>query len=601
MAKPAKRLMQQFNAIGLSSGYGIGPLRFLSTVDRLLSAKIKDPKNPEKTVDDVFTKVEEDLEQAMTEAEEGSDEYEFYDLQIMVLGSLKKKLLTKTLLKNIDEDGPNKSYYDILKSYYHHTTTNRQLDNVRPTILRLMSAMAHIPFDDLSDIKQGDVVFATALTLKQASDLMGKKVGGIITCNDPADGHLRAIALQHGIPCITGISSDDFIREKNDGHNAIIDTAAAKLIIDPDFTTIRRYRTLMKAEEKRRKELESHALEPCETKDGHYISILANVNDLDFDKTRSFPVDGIGLVRLEMIFARHAAPIGTHDQTLMFSEAFTKLGPDRPVTVRVLDVNTSDKHPDEILHGAQRDNVKGAGELEGLAFLLKNRPLLANQYRSLIETSGEHPVKILLPAVESLKQFNDAKKLFGYIFADMQQDGTAPIGVRRPQLGAMIELANLAGNKTALRKVIRGSDFISVGTNDLTHEMANTDRFAQPTLKHQDIEYNPRFIRTLREISKMCLEDDKEMSMCGNLASNVEFLPLVLALRMKPVVLTEQIYDVRERIAMLDLAECDGLLDRVCKLSAANQIRDEVHRFNADVLKRHADKTADKKIASRPA
>jgi phosphotransferase system enzyme I (PtsI) len=583
MSRP-KPIMQEFDdATTLSTGYAIGSLKFLSTADKLMEATIADAGDIEAKIESAFVKIAADLEEDINESETGSDQLKFLEIQQTILASFKNKLLERKLARNTENLPADHSFYDHLKAAYKEQLSNQIFDNLRPITLRVMSELSDIPFDDLNAVKPGDIVFATALTLKQAGDLFAKKVGGIITCDDPADGHLRAMALQHGIPCITGLERNKFVVSENDEHEAIIDAQNGRLIINPDSKTIKYYRENIQELKERRKAQEETILEPCETSDGTLISLLANVNDLDFNAVKSFPVDGIGLVRLEMIFAHHANPIGSQDQTRMFNDAFRALGPDRPVTVRLLDVNNHDKHPDQILHGNQRDNANAKGEAEGMEFLLANETLLLGQMRALVETSAEHEVKILAPAIRNLDQITRVKRLLKDVHSDVIEDSDAPLVPKVPQLGVMIETAEIVDSPATLRKAIQKSDFVSVGTNDLSHEMACTNRYGDQSLKSQAIEFNPRFIKTLRDISEICQSEGKECCMCGNLASDLNFLPLVIALEMKPVVLTEQIYDVKERIKFLDIKECKALLARVVEMHTKGEIENEIAAFNARI------------------
>jgi len=571
-------LTQHFNeAVILSKGYAIGPLRFLSTIDRILAAEVQDHSESKTDISEAIKIIRQDLERILNENNLTDIERDSFSIQLKILASIENKLINKKLAKNLNSEN---GFYDHLKAYYEELTNNPMADNIRPVPLRLMAILSHIPFDDLSQINEGDIVYATALTLKQASDLFNKKIAGLITSDDPADGHLKAIALQHGIPCITGLARKQFIREENDEHTAIIDGVKGSLIIDPNEQTLREYHDLIDASRARRKEQEKHATDPCETRDGHYVSILANVNDLNFRVIKSYPVDGVGLVRLEIIFAEHAKPIGSSEQRKMIEDACHELGQDRPVVLRLLDVNKTDKHPDQILHGSQRDRAVEKGEAEGLEFLLKNEGLLLNQMRSLILAGSQHPIKILVPAARNLMQISKVRSLFKGVYQDILSDEDSPIGIQKPPLGFMIETADITKNPTTIKKAIKQSDFISVGTNDLSHEIANKDRYDDKTKKDTHIEYNPRFIKALNEISQACLKEQKEMSICGNLASDIEFLPLVLALRMKPVVLTQQIYDVRERISQLTLSDCDSLLNRVLGMTSRQEIKEEVKKFN---------------------
>jgi phosphoenolpyruvate-protein kinase (PTS system EI component) len=90
-------------------------------------------------------------------------------------------------------------------------------------------------------------------------------------------------------------------------------------------------------------------------------------------------------------------------------------------------------------------------------------------------------------------------------------------------LGAMIELPEAA---EAAREIAAESDFLSIGTNDLTHATLGTDRFAHGEAPAHD----PRVLRNIAAAAKAAAEAGIPLEVCGEAASDPLTVPLLVGL-----------------------------------------------------------------------
>jgi phosphoenolpyruvate-protein kinase (PTS system EI component) len=91
------------------------------------------------------------------------------------------------------------------------------------------------------------------------------------------------------------------------------------------------------------------------------------------------------------------------------------------------------------------------------------------------------------------------------------------------QLGAMIELPEAAD---AAATIAAESDFLSIGTNDLTHATLGTDRFAHGEAPAHD----PRVLRHIADSACAAAEAGIPLEVCGEAASDPLTVPLLVGL-----------------------------------------------------------------------
>src|SRR2546423_1162351 len=158
--------------------------------------------------------------------------------------------------------------------------------------------------------------------------------------------------------------------------------------------------------------------------------------------------DGMGLSRTELrsLEARHWPTVDDHRRQLA-----AVLGglAGATATVRLLDFG-GDKTP-PFLDGTRE---------RGIALLLSHPDALADQLRAIVEAAAHTHLRLLLPMVETPDQLRAVR---------------AAVGARDVELGAMIETAAAVEQ---VHSIAAAADFISIGTNDLTHSVLTSDRFS---------------------------------------------------------------------------------------------------------------------------
>jgi phosphoenolpyruvate-protein kinase (PTS system EI component) len=240
------------------------------------------------------------------------------------------------------------------------------------------------------------------------------------------------------------------------------------------------------------------------TADGRVVKVLANVVGApEASEALELGAEGAGLIRTELAFLDAPAWPTEEDHRRALAPVLQALR-GRPATVRVLDFG-GDKTPPFLRGTAAR----------GLALLLESPDALAAQLRAALAAGGDCERRSLLPMVGGPDELTAAAQLL--------DEAVAALGCPRPLLGAMVETPAAAAVADALAA---GSDFLSIGTNDLTHATVGTDRFGGGEAHAHD----PRVLAHIASCARAAHAAGRFLEVCGEAASTPVTLPLLVGL-----------------------------------------------------------------------
>src|SRR5690606_30155730 len=134
------------------------------------------------------------------------------------------------------------------------------------------------------------------------------------------------------------------------------------------------------------------------------------------------------------------------------------------------------------------------------------------------------PVRVLVPMVCSREEVVAARDRLQRVMAEVRADGHAV--AESIAIGAMIEVPAAA---IALPDFIGALDCISIGTNDLVQYLLAVDR-NHDALADLYSPLHPAVLRLLHKVIRTARARNKPVSVCGEMASDAVFVPLLLAL-----------------------------------------------------------------------
>jgi phosphoenolpyruvate-protein kinase (PTS system EI component) len=233
------------------------------------------------------------------------------------------------------------------------------------------------------------------------------------------------------------------------------------------------------------------------------VRVLVNAATVpELDAGLAAGAEGVGLLRTELAFldARRWPDEAAHHRLL--APLLARLH-GRTATVRVLDFG-GDKVP-PFLNGTS---------LRGLALLLAVPDALASQLRAIAAQGGATDLRILLPIAERPEDIDSVRSMLAYI---------AP--ALRVSIGAMVE--TVAAVERA-GELAQAADFLSIGTNDLAHAAAGSDRFA-PGGAVTPV-HDPRVLALVARTAEAARATGVVLEVCGDAASDPVAVPLLIGL-----------------------------------------------------------------------
>jgi phosphoenolpyruvate-protein kinase (PTS system EI component) len=146
--------------------------------------------------------------------------------------------------------------------------------------------------------------------------------------------------------------------------------------------------------------------------------------------------------------------------------------------------------------------------------------MFRTQIRAALRAGATAPIHLMIPLVTRLDEVERTRALMADEGARLAREGI-PAATRLP-LGVMVETPAAAILADRLAAV---SDFLSVGTNDLTQYTLVVDR-GNARLADRFTPHDPSVLRLLRMVSDAARAAGKPASVCGEMAS--ELLPAFL-------------------------------------------------------------------------
>jgi len=117
------------------------------------------------------------------------------------------------------------------------------------------------------------------------------------------------------------------------------------------------------------------------------------------------------------------------------------------------------------------------------------------------------------------------------------------------------------------------SDFVSIGSNDLTQYTLAVDR-GSPFVSKLFDSLHPAVIRQIEMVGRKCREADKWVGICGQMASDPLAIPLLLGYGINELsVPMTLIPDVKEMISVISMSEAEILAGRALEMVSSEEIR----------------------------
>jgi phosphotransferase system enzyme I (PtsI) len=391
----------------------------------------------------------------------------------------------------------------------------------------------------------GEILVTDNVAPAEIAQLQTQGVLGIVTAGGSALSHSAIMARSLHLPLIVGATQA--LQQVNDGDVLVVDGASGLLIVEPDAEDLRVYRERLRDEKRERKQLHRLRREPSRTRDGVDIKLYANAESReDVAEAHALGAAGVGLYRTEFLFLQRAELPDEEEQFRAYRDVVLGMT-GRTVTIRTLDVGADKADGTGLALGNEPNPALG---LRGVRLSLARPDVFDTQLRAILRASVYGPTRLLVPMVASREEIIAVSRRVKRIARRLRSEGHE-VAEHIP-FGAMIEVPAAA---IALPSLIGTVDFISIGTNDLVQYLLAADR-GNEALGDLATPMHPAVLRLLHDTIATARAHDKPVAVCGEMAGDALFVPVLLALGLEEFSLhPATLLEVRRAIRAQDLGE----------------------------------------------
>ena len=393
------------------------------------------------------------------------------------------------------------------------------------------------------DSDEKRIICADDLAPSETVSLDKDKVLAFVTAHGSSNSHTAILARNMNIPAVIGVGSD-FLKEVQDGTEAIVDGFTGEIFVEPDEETRQRLLEKQRAdEEKKRLLLELKGKENI-TKDGTKVNIYANIGSVDnIGAVLLNDAGGIGLFRSEFLYLENTDYPNEEQQFLAYKRVLESMA-GKKVIIRTLDIG-ADKQVD-YFHLKKEDNP--AMGYRAIRICLTRPEIFKTQLRALYRASIYGNLGVMFPMITSVSELEKILAICEEVKAELREQGVTYSDTM--ELGIMIETPAAAIISDRLAPMV---DFFSVGTNDLTQYTLACDR-QNPDIEPFIDTHHEAILRLIEMSAKNAHANGAWIGICGELAADTKLTETLLRMGIDELSVSPAfVLKVRDAVRNVDL------------------------------------------------
>ena len=405
------------------------------------------------------------------------------------------------------------------------------------------------------ELNENSILVADDLTPADTSSMNLGNVIGIVLKEGGPTSHAVIVAKNLGIPCVIGVGES--IKEIKNDDLIALDGSTGTLNINPDEEIIKNMHETKKQEEDVRN---NFTLSRYEEQDFEFLINVGSGEEIE-SFNHSF-LNSIGLFRSEFIYLDRSSIPSIDEQRDILEKIQDKFS--GTVTYRTLDIG-GDKQVDYLSLPTEENPFLG---VRGIRLSLKNEELYRSQIESILTSKDANRVKIMFPMISTIEDFVRSKNII--------EDIAKNLNKKIPEVGIMIETPS---STILMEDFAQYVDFFSVGTNDLTQYIMAADR-GNPNLMEYHDSLHPAILRVLENIFRVSKEYKKDVSVCGEMASDPISAMVLYILGLRKFSMSPSAAPfVFEKLVKLKSIDTQNMKSDILKTKNSQEVKDIINKI----------------------
>lgn len=497
----------------------------------------------------------------------GEDEARIFDAHLLVIED--KALIDETIREM------ENTHFNIVYCFY--TVSNRYIDafariddeylreratDIRDVSRRLLQNLMGVDSHGVARTMEGGILVCHDISPSETAGLEKGKVRAIVTDVGSRTSHAVIMARSIQVPAVVGLR--DFSKRVRTGDTVLVDGYDGVVIINPSEETLYRYGQIQKQKKTLEDRIMSVRSLPSRTSNGNEIPIRANIEGIDhLDQIRGTGAQGVGLFRTEYLFMGQDRFPGEEEQFHAYRQAAEAFAP-HPVVIRTIDFGADKVDRNSRYYNEEANPFLG---FRAIRFCLEFPEVFKDQVRAILRASHYGTLKMMYPMISGREELVRANTLVDEVKMQLKREGI-PFDESMP-IGTMIEVPSAA---LCADSLAAECDFFSIGTNDLIQYLLAIDRL-NDRIAHLYEPCHPAVLRTIKMIVDAGHRNDINVSVCGEMAGDPIYLPLLLGLGVNEIsVVSSSVAVSKYLIRNVSIEEMVELTEKAFELDDAKKI-----------------------------
>ena len=436
--------------------------------------------------------------------------------------------------------------------------------DVKDVTFRLKCNLLGLEIPDLTAISEDSIIVAHDLTPSDTAQL-NEYVKGFATEIGGKTSHSAIMANSLEIPAVVGCPG--VLDACKNGDVLALDALDGEVVVNPDETTIAKYKEKAAAYAKEKEELKVLVNQETITTDGHKVDIAGNIGGFkDVEGVLKNGGEGVGLFRTEFLYMDSDHFPTEDEQFEAYKQVLEGMNGKR-VVVRTLDIG-GDKKLSYYTFPEEMNPFLG---YRAIRLCLKEQDVFRTQLRALCRASVYGKLAIMFPMIATVNEFRQAKAIYEEEKAKLIAEGVKVAD--DIEVGMMVEIPAAAALADQFSKY---ADFFSIGTNDLIQYSMAADRMSEHvSYLYQPL--NPSILRLVKTTIEGAHKNGSWCGMCGAMAGDELAAPVLLGLGLDEFSMSAtQVLRARKIINNMSFADAQELAAKCVEKETMEEVQEVI-------------------------